>query len=398
VAECRPGTAGRAWHTRRSTCLAARRPQFDLATLGNLVVDVVVAVKQFPLIAGEHQDLRGGLSMSPGGACNALTVATRLGGRAVAADWLGEDELSTYIERKLEELQVDTGALARRPGPSLACVIIVSDKGEHTFVSSNERPTAVFEPNLDLESARDQLPAEFQTALTNAGAMLVDGYALDDLPFRTLAAAVSVARRNNCMFWFDPQSAGCHLKETNPALVKYLLESVDGLVVTESELVGFSGLTGPQQLLASFGNMQVCAVKLGARGCLIASRKTGAEEVFVPGFDLGGSFVDSVGAGDSFIAALIVGLSAGLSLVDAGTLANAAGAATCMRSGAGENVADLARVEQLLQDAGRTDILLKLSSRGFESRAGRGLRHGGPDEDGDSPKYASERKPTSRAE
>uniref|UniRef100_A0A7S3A7J2 Carbohydrate kinase PfkB domain-containing protein n=1 Tax=Rhodosorus marinus TaxID=101924 RepID=A0A7S3A7J2_9RHOD len=165
--------------------------RFDLVTLGNVVVDVLVPMAGFPVVAGGHQDLRGGgVALSPGGASNALIVGSRLGMHTSAVDWLGEDAFGDFLLSKLSSLGVGTDGIERRPGQSLACVILVSESGDHTFIASNEKPTAQFDPHISSDSALKSLPSSFTSTISNANALLVDGYALDDLPFITLLGAV----------------------------------------------------------------------------------------------------------------------------------------------------------------------------------------------------------------
>lgn len=58
--------------------------------------------------------------------------------------------------------------------------------------------------------------------------------------------------------------------------------------------------------------------------------------------------IDTVGCGDSFVAAVAFGYMHNLPLVYTLTIANAVGAATAMGSGAGRNVATLEKVMELI--------------------------------------------------
>lgn len=163
---------------------------YDLVTLGNAVVDVVVPLSSFPVRSGEHQNLRREVSMSPGGACNALIVASRLGLMTTAIDWIGGDSLGHFLSDRLKGLGIGTDTLLKRNAATLTCVILVSEAGEHTFVASNEQPTAELDLSANPHDAVAKLPLPFQNAVENAAVLLIDGYALDDLPFATLLGAV----------------------------------------------------------------------------------------------------------------------------------------------------------------------------------------------------------------
>lgn len=58
--------------------------------------------------------------------------------------------------------------------------------------------------------------------------------------------------------------------------------------------------------------------------------------------------VDTVGCGDSFVAAIAFGFIHGMPMVNTLTIANAVGAATAMGCGAGRNVASLKQVIELM--------------------------------------------------
>ena len=60
---------------------------------------------------------------------------------------------------------------------------------------------------------------------------------------------------------------------------------------------------------------------------------------------------DTVGCGDSFAAAIVMGYIRGYDVPSTMALANAVGAATAMGTGAGTNVASAQTVVQLLTDA-----------------------------------------------
>uniref|UniRef100_A0A7S3EP72 Carbohydrate kinase PfkB domain-containing protein n=1 Tax=Rhodosorus marinus TaxID=101924 RepID=A0A7S3EP72_9RHOD len=286
--------------------------RFDLVTLGNVVVDVLVPMAGFPVVAGGHQDLRGGgVALSPGGASNALIVGSRLGMHTSAVDWLREDAFGDFLLSKLSSLGVGTDGIERRPGQSLACVILVSESGDHTFIASNEKPTAQFDPHISSDSALKSLPSSFTSTISNANALLVDGYALDDLPFITLLGAIQLSQKHGCEFWFDPQAAAGTLRKTNKDLTEFLLSSSTGLVVTEDELEAFTSQSSASQVLGSYPNLKYCIVKQGSSGCQVAHRNekdSALEQHSIQAFDIGDTYADSAGAGDSFIAGFITGL------------------------------------------------------------------------------------------
>lgn len=68
-------------------------------------------------------------------------------------------------------------------------------------------------------------------------------------------------------------------------------------------------------------------------------------------FHLQVNVIDTVGCGDSYVAAIAFGYIHSLSLVNTLALANAVGAATALGCGAGRNVATLHKVVKLMKTA-----------------------------------------------
>ena len=65
--------------------------------------------------------------------------------------------------------------------------------------------------------------------------------------------------------------------------------------------------------------------------------------------------VDTVGCGDSFVAAVAFGFINNMPMVNTLAIANAIGAATAMGCGAGRNVATLEKVTQLIRESNLND-------------------------------------------
>jgi len=114
-----------------------------------------------------------------------------------------------------------------------------------------------------------------------------------------------------------------------------LATGVDWLVVNEQEAaavlgrpVSGDGLAAAVAALAGLGARQV-VITLGAAGAVVGGA---GPLVMVPGFAV--ASVDSVGAGDAFVAALAVAVAAGAGPATAVRAACAAGAAATTRRGA----------------------------------------------------------------
>ena len=87
-------------------------------------------------------------------------------------------------------------------------------------------------------------------------------------------------------------------------------------------------------------------VKLGSRGCIALTR---GERASLPALEV--EALDTVGCGDSFAAAVVLGRIRSHALHTTLALANAVGAATATGRGAGRNVARAEHVAELLDAA-----------------------------------------------
>ena len=97
--------------------------------------------------------------------------------------------------------------------------------------------------------------------------------------------------------------------------------------------------------------MEWVVVKRGALGCVVAMRGGGGGGGVwsMPGFRV--EVCDTVGCGDSFASAIVLGFTRRWGEGAVMALANAVGAATAMGKGAGRNVARAERVEEILKGA-----------------------------------------------
>jgi sugar/nucleoside kinase (ribokinase family) len=291
----------------------------DILTLGDLVADLLMEIPRLPVRANEDQ-IAHGMAAEPGGMANFLIMASRLGARTAAAGALGDDPYGRMIFEKLAAEGVETGAIEAIPGrQSTTILVLVSDAGEHVFVGA-------------LGSARmsQTTLSAVESALPRAQAFYTNGYAcLETDPPDLVAAAIETARAQGLLACFDP---GPQIANLDPALVQRALAASSTLFVTAEEAALLTGGCGLEEVTAELlrRGPQLVVVKLGLAGCLIARAE---ERLTIPGFMVEAR--DTAGAGDAFDAAFLLAQLKGMPLDQAGRLANAAGAATAARLGAG---------------------------------------------------------------
>lgn len=151
--------------------------------------------------------------------------------------------------------------------------------------------------------------------------------------------------------FFDP-GPRCHTMKQGAR--KEAMETVLSLshvaLMTEDEALVVTGLTDPEAaarevLQRSGTNTQWAVVKLGGKGALLCTRDS-PRTYFMDGVKV--EVLDTVGCGDSFASAVVLGFINGCDIHSTLMLANAVGAATATGRGAGRNVASPSQVMQLL--------------------------------------------------
>ena len=172
----------------------------------------------------------------------------------------------------------------------------------------------------------------------------LSGYALLEEPRRTATLrALALARRAGCAISFDP---GTEVVRQQPELVTELLPDVTLFLPNAAEAEGLTGERDARQATARLLEHEagVVGLKLGSRGCVVG---TEGEMFSLPALDV--TVQDSTGAGDAFDAGLIVGHLRGWPWRPSALLANALGALTTSRLGAGRNLPGLAEARTFLR-------------------------------------------------
>jgi ribokinase len=287
-----------------------RRPR--LTVLGSLNMDISVAVQRLP--APGETVLGSGAVIAPGGkGANQAVAAARLGGAVRMVGCTGDDEFARMARSALETDGVDVSAVRAIEGCATGLALITVDAGGENVITV-------------AQGANGQVgDAEVTAALSGGCDMLVLSA---EIPTGILADVLTGARAAGvtCLLNLAPAPA-------EPATL--LAGGVDWLVVNESEAAAVLGRGVAGLAEAASAARDLCGlgarhavVTAGSRGAALAGPATGEA---IPALSV--RSVDSVGAGDAFVAALAVALAAGVPAADAVRAAGAAGATATTRRG-----------------------------------------------------------------
>lgn len=295
--------------------------RYDLVVLGDLVADVIIPVERLPLVAG-FQGWAEGIFVEPGGAGNVLVGARRLNLRTATLGTIGSDNYGRDMLQMLADCGVITDYVAICPSrQTILCVVLADKLGQHLFLGIKDN------------FGTWPFVHSWHAVISESRALFTDGYTVRDvLDCSDLLAALATAHRATVDVFFDP---GPSIPFIDPALLSKVLRASNVLLVTELEAtLLYAALKCTQQLSAILEmGPRVVVLKRGAAGCTIA---TATGTIDVSPFDV--TVQDTVGAGDAFAAAFIAGWLRGGALTQCGTLANAMGALTSTKRGAGTRI------------------------------------------------------------
>jgi fructokinase len=299
----------------------------SVVCLGEALIDFIADVSGVTLVECP------GFRKAPGGApANVAVGLVRLGVDAAFLGKVGDDPFGRFLQQSFAEAGVDTQFMRFDPDhrTGLAFVSLKAD-GDRDFVFFRH-------PSADMLYRPEEIPA---AALEGCRAYHFGSITLIQDPSRAATLeALRRARANGALISYDPNLRLPLWPDPETARREILaaLPLTDVVKVSEEEaefLLGAGSLQAYAAQLLEFGPT-LAAITRGPSGCYLATRTIAAE---MPGFQV--EVVDTTGAGDGFVAALLTGLlsrsSADLNaqdLFELGRYANAVGALTCTRKGA----------------------------------------------------------------
>jgi sugar/nucleoside kinase (ribokinase family) len=307
-----------------------------IVSIGDLVLDIIMPAR-FPVRGGEHQNLPE-RRIEPGGSANFIIAARNLGIEVSAAGAVGDDVYGTQILAPLRARGVDVTHVVVSPGSTSTLVVTLTEEksGEHVFLGSyGDGPEIPYPKGLDAR-------------IEQADAVFLSGYTLVEKRIVPMTLrAVDYAHQLGKPIYLD---AGPLWKMADDEHVKWVMQHVYLLLLTADETALVTNEEHHEQAYADLllAGPTFAVVKAGPEGCMIVTRDWWFQ---VPGFPVD-RMVDTVGAGDTFDAAFMAGLLSGLEMRECALLANAMGAASTQKVGAGTNAPTCAEVMAVLDKAG----------------------------------------------
>jgi len=303
---------------------------YDLVVLGDANPDVIVRGAPEVLTFGQAEREVAGAHLTLGGSGALMAhAAARLGLRTAFVGLVGADRAGDLVLGMLSEGGVDVSGVTRDSDADTAMtVVFLRPDGDRAMLTFPGALSTFGPEHVDagmLQRARHVHVASvfLQPRLSAALASLLGG--------ARRAGAVTSVDTND-----DPSGRWAFDREALLPIIDYLLPNEREAVALAFGPSGHDDAVAAARSLATFGPCVV--VKCGAAGAFAVDARPSLERAALdaPADALLGEMVDTVGAGDTFDAGFVAGLSQGLDVRNALRLAVAAGALSVRGVGGAE--------------------------------------------------------------
>lgn len=303
-----------------------------IAVLGERIVDFVPG-----------EDPQAYRAVAGGSPANVALGVRRLGGEPVLLGRAGDDGLATLLDRAIADNGLSTAALLRRTGPSLLAVCTRHADGSVSYYFYYQGSPDLLWDAEDLDEALGAARAAGATAWHTGSLVSWLGPGVDAV----LAAWRAAHDAGDLTLSYDPNARpGTVPRQAMRDRVEEFVRLSHVVKVSDEDLAFLHPDDAPEDVCARWSGEGPSLVVLtrGPRG--LAAWRAGRPVVEVPGKVV--EVADTVGAGDTVTAALLVGLGDAGVLGGGGAIATlpdevvraileraaAAAAITCSREGA----------------------------------------------------------------
>jgi D-beta-D-heptose 7-phosphate kinase/D-beta-D-heptose 1-phosphate adenosyltransferase len=243
----------------------------------------------------------------PGGAANAASNVTSLGGRAFLLGIVGNDMAKDILldEAKARQLEV-SGVLTDSKRPTIQKIRVLGQSQQLVRID--------YEDKHDIDADINSKILEKLKKLNNIDAIIVSDYAKGTITRKLMEELVAYSKRNNILLVVDPKPKhksfykGVSLLTPN----RKEAEQMTGIDIETEEDISTAGKKLVEDLNCSV------LITAGEKGMSLFEK--GKDAVHIP--TVAQEVYDVSGAGDTVIASFSLAISSGASMGDAAKLAN----------------------------------------------------------------------------
>lgn len=274
-----------------------------VTVIGAAIVDIYAgAVDKEIFTKGSVPARNIGISCG-GDALNEAVILSGLGNNTEIISLLGDDEAARMVRECLGRNKVDSGKITVNPDiPTGTNIVLVDNEGERYFITNPESSLRKLSKEHILPHLADagdivSFASIFVSPMLTVSDMEEIFKEIKKTPGRILVADMTTAKN------------GEKIKDLEP-----ILKCIDYIIPNEKEASILTGESDPVKSAESFikHGANTVVIKCGKDGCIFKSISEEGTASAFPDVRV----VDTTGAGDSFVAGFIHGLSKGLSLQD----------------------------------------------------------------------------------
>lgn len=294
--------------------------QIDIITLGSFVLERIINLSSWPQAGGQDGIEIHSITDTFGGCATSVACfAARFGLSTSLISKTGDDEACAKALQELHVSGVDTKYLSHYKDEHGSLIRILTDpSGEWEALS-------MVNPKLKLQSKDLPTTSYFRTAKI----LHIDGYSFLNLlgSEDTILKALNRATDAGCVISVDACIPAA--RYATEFLVS-LFKRANIVFANMSEAHSITGTNNIADIIHSYRNMGVDLgiIKNGMHGSHVSTQ---ASSMHVPAYQV--DMVDSVAAGDAYVAGMLASLCKGLPIRDAANYASASGALACQGSG-----------------------------------------------------------------
>lgn len=315
-----------------------RKAMKNIMIIGAAVGDVLVYPASSEVFAAGSWPAREILLSTGGDGLNEATVLADLGKSPYLCTLLGKDKMGEMVRAHCEARGIRKDFLQYDQDiPTGLNVVLVQENGERSFLTN---------PASSLRKLkREHIPRKFPE---DVGILcLASIFVSPCLENQELSEIFARAKEQGLTVCADMTK---RKKGETAWDMKETFSQVDYLFANQEEGQLLTGKSAPEEIAHALLECGAgCAViKTGGKGCYIKNKK---EAFAIPGFSV--ECVDTTGAGDSFCAGFLYGLSEKKDLYTCGLYGNACGALAVRQVGACREKILWKDVDKIIKEQGK---------------------------------------------
>lgn len=312
--------------------------KFDVVCAGHAVFDVLINGLTESLF--NTDGLLKNVEVSTGGdACNESITLAKLGAKTAFAGTLGEDfagrSIASYLKRN--NVNVDSVGFSDKISTTIS-VVNVMDDGDHRIWSYMGGNNAIHASMIDEQ-------AVLLSKIFNIGSIMPD----IGMDFNSLSELLEMAQGQDVITSADSVMMEPVWNREDKTVLKEivnLIQYLDYFLPSIDECRGLTGEKDPYAGADALHRLGVknLVIKLGKDGCLVSDYRG---KRIIPAIKV--PVVDTLGAGDNFVAGFLFGLSKDWPIDQCALLGNCTGAISTQAVGATAGIKGIEQVREFIK-------------------------------------------------